>query len=123
MRRPGMVRLVDLQRAAAPACVEKFVPSVSRVISCPSADWAAAALVLASNPNWPPPSVRPCSGAHSGRKTFLDAALAIAHLKVMLFEQTVLTDCCNRSRAVQGREAENLLVFWNASASGLLGGR
>ena len=50
--------------------------------------------------------------AHAGVLTFIDAAHAIAHNKVIIVdEETVLTGSFNFTKAAEERNAENLLVI------------
>lgn len=49
--------------------------------------------------------------AHAGIPTFIDAKHAIAHNKVMIIDEVVITGSFNFTKAAEERNAENLLVI------------
>jgi len=58
--------------------------------------------------------------AHAGIKTYIDAAHAIAHNKVMIIdERIVITGSFNFTRAAEERNAENLLIIQDARLASL----
>jgi phosphatidylserine/phosphatidylglycerophosphate/cardiolipin synthase-like enzyme len=52
--------------------------------------------------------------AHSGIRTLIDSAHAIAHNKIMIIDgETVITGSFNFTKAAEEKNAENLLVIWD----------
>lgn len=58
--------------------------------------------------------------AHAGIRTYIDAAHAIAHNKIMIIDQeTVITGSFNFTNAAEERNAENLLILRNKELTGI----